>query len=103
MSPQSFRGSSPEPVCASGSAFDVHRRYVRFRELNQDNYVLFDFAIGDPELWIELILPAPAYQVFCRENAVTYLSREQEDAVDYEKSKWRYGQPGMNNEQEQDG
>lgn len=103
MALQSFRGSPPEPLRTPDPAFDVHRRYVRFRELNQGNYVLFDFAIGDPELWIELILPVPAYQTFCRENAVTYLTREQEDAVDHERSKWRYGQPGMNNEQEQDG
>jgi len=99
---QSFRGSASEPLRAPDPAFDVHRRYVRFRELNQQNYVLFDFAIGDPELWIELTLPQHAYHVFCRENAVTYLTRAQEVAVDYEKSKWRYGQPGMNNEEEQD-
>lgn len=102
MALQSFRGSSLDPLRASDSTFDVHRRYVRFRELNQNDYVLFDFAIGDPELWIELTLPLHAYNTFCRENAVTYLTREQEDAVDHERSKWRYGQPGMNNEREQD-
>ena len=37
-------------------AFDVTRRYVRFRELRSDGYVLFDFAIGDPETSVELML-----------------------------------------------
>lgn len=102
MALQSLHGSASGPLRACDSRFDVRRRYVRFRELNQNDYVLFDFAIGDPELWIELTLPLHAYNIFCRENAVTYLTREQEDAVDHERSKWRYGQPGMNNEREQD-
>ncbi|MCX7059874.1 MAG: phenol hydroxylase [Gammaproteobacteria bacterium] len=87
-------------------AFDVERRYVRFRELRSDGFVEFDFAIGDPELCVELTLPLPAYQAFCRQNAVIYLTREQAEAVDFEKSKWRYGQPGLNpnneNPEEQD-
>jgi phenol hydroxylase P0 protein len=83
-------------------AFDVNRRYVRFRELRADGYVEFDFAIGDPELCVELTLPLTAYQSFCRDNAVTYLTRAQEAAVDFERSKWRYGVPGLNNENEEE-
>jgi phenol hydroxylase P0 protein len=84
--------------------FDVNRRYVRFRELDARDYVLFDFAIGDPELCVELTLPLPAYQAFCKANHVTYLTRDEAAAVDFEKSKWRYGVPGLNhdNEEEQD-
>ena len=83
-------------------AFDVDRRYVRFRELRADGYVEFDFAIGDPELSVELTLPLVAYQAFCRDNDVTYLTRDQAAAVDFEKSKWRYGQPGLNSEHDEE-
>ena len=76
-------------------AFDAARRYVRFRELRSDGYVLFDFAIGDPEIAVELVLPLPAYQEFCRTNAVTWVTRAQADAVDIESSKWRVGAPGL--------
>ena len=76
-------------------AFDVERRYVRFRELDDKGYVQFDFSIGDPELAVELVLPLTAYQEFCRANAVTYLTREQGDALDVEKTKWRFGAPGQ--------
>jgi len=76
-------------------AFDATRRYVRFRELRSDGYVLFDFAIGDPEIAVELVLTLPAYQEFCRTNAVTWLTRAQADAVDIENSKWRFGAPGL--------
>lgn len=76
-------------------AFDVERRYVRYRELDSRGYVQFDFAIGDPELAVELVLPLRAYQEFCRANAVIYLTREQGDALDFEKTKWRFGAPGQ--------
>lgn len=75
--------------------FDVARRYVRFRELDQRGYVQFDFAIGDPELAVELTLPLAAYREFCRVQAVTYLTRAQGDVLDVEKSKWRFGAPGI--------
>lgn len=75
--------------------FDVRKNYVRFRELRTDGYVLFDFAIGDPELAVELTLPLPAYRMFCRERGVIYLTREEAKSVDFEQSKWRYGAPGL--------
>lgn len=75
--------------------FDVSKHYVRFRELRDDGYVLFDFAIGDPELAVELTLPLPAYQTFCRERGVIYLTRDQVETLDFERSKWRYGKPGI--------
>lgn len=75
--------------------FDVTRRYVRFRDLGANGYVLFDFAIGDPGLAVELTLPLDAYRAFCRAQEVIYLTREQADAVDYEKSKWQFGTPGL--------
>lgn len=75
--------------------FDVARRYVRFRELDDRGYVQFDFAIGDPGLAVELTLPLAAYKEFCRTQAVTYVTREQSDALDVEKSKWRFGAPGI--------
>jgi phenol hydroxylase P0 protein len=76
-------------------AFDLSRHYVRFRELRDDGYVLFDFAIGDPELAVELTLPLAAYQTFCRERGVIYLTREQAETIDFERTKWRYGSPGI--------
>jgi len=76
-------------------AFDVSKHYVRFRELRDDGYVLFDFAIGDPELAVELTLPLLAYREFCRERCVVYLTREQADNIDFERSKWRFGAPGL--------
>lgn len=98
MSRAAANGFLPERA----RAFDVNRRYVRFRELDDRDYVQFDFAIGDPELCVELTLPLPAYQAFCKANQVTYLTRDEAAAVDYQKSKWRYGQPGLNSEHDEE-
>ncbi len=75
--------------------FDVARRYVRFRALAESGYVSFDFAIGDPDLAVELTMLLPDYRAFCRANRVTYLTREQAEAVDHERCKWRFGIPGI--------
>lgn len=75
--------------------FDVTRRYVRFRELRNDGFVEFDFAIGDPELAVELVMLLKDYQEFCTKHQVIYLTREQSEKLDHEQSKWRFGEPGV--------
>lgn len=75
--------------------FDVNKTYVRFRDLRDDGYVEFDFAVGEPGLSVELTLPLAAYQAFCKEMRVTYLTREQAEAVDFDHAKWRFGSPGL--------
>lgn len=76
-------------------AFDVTQRYVRFRELREDGFVQFDFAIGDPELAVELMLSLADYKSFCRSSAAIHLTREQADDLDFESCKWRFGSPGL--------
>lgn len=75
--------------------FDPSRRYVRFHELRDDGYVLFDFAIGDPELSVNLTLKLDQYREFCRTQNVTHVTREQGVALDEEHLKWRFGKPGV--------
>jgi phenol/toluene 2-monooxygenase (NADH) P0/A0 len=82
------------PMRQAKRAFDVSRHYVRFRELRDDGYVLFDFAIGDPDLTVELTLPLAGYLAFCRERSVVYLTRDSAKAIDFEQFSGRFGAPG---------
>ena len=41
--------------------------------MRDDGFVEFEFAIGEPELAVDLIMPAAAYREFCRDNQVTVL------------------------------
>lgn len=70
-------------------------KWVRVTRRRPDGFVEFDFAIGDPDLCVDLILPTAAFDEFCVTNRVQHLSTEQGAAVDHEQSKWRYGQPGI--------
>ena len=52
---------------------DVRRKYVRLVERRDDGLVEFEFSIGLPELYVEMLLPADAYEAFCQTNAVEFL------------------------------
>lgn len=49
---------------------DVRLKYVAVKEVSADGNVRFDFAIGWPELSVELALPQTAFDEFCRRNCV---------------------------------
>ncbi|WP_027967820.1 phenol hydroxylase subunit [Halomonas halocynthiae] len=67
--------------------------FVRVRS-RDERFVEFDFAIENPELFVELILPPQAFETFCQRNAVTIMSDEQAHEVDQQMEKWRYGDAG---------
>lgn len=66
--------------------------YVRVRSQSGARFVEFDFAIGDPSLFVELVLPPSAFEAFCAKNNVVYMTEEQMIANDEEAEKWRYGE-----------
>lgn len=51
-------------------------RYVRVRAVRPDGFVEFDFALGEPGIFVELILPTSAFDEFCSANHVTLLGEE---------------------------
>ena len=75
--------------------FDPDNRYVRITGIRNNNLIEFDFSIGEPEMYVELILPFEAFQTFCAHNRVQHLSAEEAARVDYDRLKWRYGAPGV--------
>lgn len=71
--------------------FELMPRYVRVRSSPQDTFVEFDFAIGFPELFVELVLPRQAFVQFCENNHVQHMDAQMSDALDADARKWRYG------------
>lgn len=55
--------------------FDTTRKFVRVLEARQDGLIEFEFAIGEPELFVELIMPASAFAEFCAVNQVQVLDQ----------------------------
>lgn len=54
--------------------FDPRVCFVRLRKVRGDGFVEFDFAIGEPDLSVELIMPSAAFHEFCRANRVTHIA-----------------------------
>jgi len=55
------------------AAFDATRRYVRVCNKRPNGFIEFEFAIGDPALCVELMLPEAAFHEFCLTNEVIVL------------------------------
>lgn len=54
-------------------AVDTGLRFVRVTEQRSDGLIAFEFAIGWPDLAVELLLPEPAFAEFCAANKVQRL------------------------------
>ncbi len=65
--------------------------FVRRTGINRHGMVEFDFSIGDPELYVEMILPEAAFREFCDNNNVRFLTEEEGAVLDADREKWRGG------------
>ena len=70
---QAERHPHTVPHSSALPAVDTRLRFVRVLEQRADGLVFFEFAIGWPELAVELLLPAPAFAEFCAANRVQRL------------------------------
>lgn len=60
-------------MSAEQPQMDATRRFVRLCGERADGFVEFEFAIGEPDVFVELILHRDAFAEFCAVNAVTTL------------------------------
>ncbi len=65
--------ASPSLDTAPLVDLDTRKKYVRVLERRADGLVFFEFAIGWPELLVELLLPAAAFDEFCATHRVIRL------------------------------
>ena len=50
--------------------FDVRHRYVRFVQEHASGMVEFEFAVGEPQLFVEMVMPRAEFEQFCRDQGV---------------------------------
>ncbi|MEZ5256398.1 MAG: phenol hydroxylase subunit [Ilumatobacteraceae bacterium] len=63
--------------------FDTNAKFVRIVNRRADGFVEFEFAIGEPEIFVEMIMSPAAFVEFCSANAVTMLDpRLDTDEID---------------------
>jgi len=87
-------------VPSEPDASDALQRYVRIKDETDNGLVEFDFAIGSPDLFAELILPKAAFEEFCIRNQVNFMTEEECEMVDQEMEKWRYGKEAFERKQQ---
>lgn len=71
--------------------FTALTRYVRVRSAPEDTFVEFDFAIEYPDLFVELVLPRKAFELFCKHNNVVHMNQAMSKKIDEDNQKWRFG------------
>ena len=49
---------------------DMNRKYVRIVEKRPDGMVEFEFAVGEPELFVEMVMPRAQFDEFCAMQGV---------------------------------
>lgn len=69
--------------------------FVRVTGTREERFVEFEFAIGDPDLAVELVMQFEQFREFCARHGVTHLTAEECARLDDERMKWRYGAPGI--------
>jgi phenol hydroxylase P0 protein len=60
-------GTTPPP------GFDTTKTFVQVVERRADGFVEFRFSIGDPALFVEMLLMEAAFEEFCALNGTTLL------------------------------
>ena len=58
----------------AADGFDVTRKYVRVLATLPSGLVEFEFAVGDPGLAVELVMPKAAFDEFCASNQVEFIA-----------------------------
>jgi phenol hydroxylase P0 protein len=58
----------------ASTTFDITRKFVRVMGTLPNGMVEFEFAVGDPDVCAELVMPKLAFDAFCAANQVEFLS-----------------------------
>lgn len=67
---------------------DTRKRFVRVTGSRGSNFVEFDFAIGEPELFVEMILTHAAFEEFCRINQVELMAAQPVADAEDDAAQW---------------
>lgn len=70
--------------------------FVRVRGYRK-NFVEFDFAIGSPDLAVELLMPREMFEEFCRRHDAIHISADDSNFIDVERAQWRHGTMEVDN------
>lgn len=71
---------------AAEGKFDITRKFVRVMRTLPNGLIEFEFAVGDPDVAAELVMPKAAFDEFCQANQVELLTDAKPEPADAEAS-----------------
>ena len=66
----------------ANSTFDITRKFVRVLRTLPNGLIEFEFAVGDPDVAAELVMPRKAFDEFCANNQVELLTGDKSAPAD---------------------
>jgi phenol hydroxylase P0 protein len=72
------------------AVLDTRKRFVRVTGSRGSNFIEFDFAIGEPELFVEMILTHDAFTEFCSANQAEPMEALPELGDEDEAQQWNW-------------
>ena len=82
---------------------EVHKKggdrkyFVRIRQ-TRGRFVEFEFAIGSPDIAVELIMPREMFDEFCDRYGAIGIQSDDSIAIDIERAQWRHGTMDVNHD-----
>ena len=70
----------------AGGQFDITRKFVRVMRTLPNGLIEFEFAVGDPDVAAELVMPKAAFDEFCMANRVELLTDAKSEPADADAS-----------------
>jgi phenol hydroxylase P0 protein len=55
---------------------NANKRWVRVLNETESGFIEFEFFVSDRDLFVELILPVPAFRDFCASNRVAFIEQD---------------------------
>ncbi len=69
------------------------RAFIKVTGVRRDRFVEFSFWLNDEDLSVELVMPYPEFQEFCKARQATLVSPDQAARVPFEQLQWRFREP----------
>lgn len=73
--------TDPTPPAPDDTLWDPSRKWIRIVDERDDGMVEFEFAVGEPQLFVEMLMPRAQFEDFCAMQAVTATRGRLEDAL----------------------
>jgi phenol hydroxylase P0 protein len=70
------------------TAFNPERKFIRIIQTHRNGMVEFEFAVGEPGLFVELLMPRAQFDDFCALHGVTPTQGRLAAAPEPEAQEW---------------